>query len=72
MDFFDKLSRQLLKNNAVSDKRLRALVEMEEEDEEFAELFYNLALRRSASDMAYHEHKRATHLMYKSTFESFT
>ena len=72
MNFFNDLSRQLLRNSNVADIRSKASGGLDMGDEESAEQFYDLVVKRYSTNMAYHEYKRATHLMYKSTFESFT
>ena len=74
MDFF-KLAPQLSNNRSVIRKQFeRAMDEAAENPEDLQELstlFGKLSRDTFYTQLAQHEHGRATHMMYKTTFDSF-
>lgn len=70
MDFYNDLSRQLLQNSS-SAKKLYKKTSDEMDSVEDSNLFFDLAVKATTTQMAYLEHNRANHLMIKNVFESF-
>jgi hypothetical protein len=74
MDFF-KLSPQLSNNRRAVDKQLENVTKSIENDdadlEQLSDLFAELSQKTFYTDLAQNEHGRATHMMYKTTFDSF-
>lgn len=70
MDFYNDLSRQLLKNSSSANKLYKKTSD-EMGSTEDSNLFFDLAVKATTTQMAYLEHNRANHLMIKNVFESF-
>ncbi len=70
MDFYNDLSRQLLKNSTTANKVLKKTSDVMESVED-SHLFFDLAIKATTTQMAYLEQNRANHLMIKNVFESF-
>lgn len=70
MDFFKDVSRQLLSNSNAAHKRFKS-TSGEPENSEDTNLFFELAVKSSTTQMAYLEHNRVKHMLLKSAFESF-
>lgn len=70
MDFFNDLSRQLLRNSDVAHKSYTSNIAEVSAHGSDAE-FFELAMKKATTQMAYLEHNRVNHLLLKSVFESF-
>ncbi|MBS7676129.1 hypothetical protein KIN13_22320, partial [Vibrio cholerae] len=70
MDFYNDLSRQLLKNSNNANKLYKKTSD-EMDSIEDSNLFYDLAIKATTTQMAYLEHNRANHMIIKNVFESF-
>jgi hypothetical protein len=70
MDFFNDLSRQLLRNSDVAHKAYTSNIAEVSAHGSDAE-FFELAMKKTTTQMAYLEHNRVNHLLLKSAFESF-
>lgn len=70
MDFFNGLSGQLLRNSDAARKRYQQHSAEVAENGSDAE-FFELAMSKATTQMAYLEHNRVNHMLLKSVFESF-
>lgn len=71
MDFFKDLPRQLLNNNKVANQLFKSGAAEEDMNGEDADYFFNLAIRKTTTQMSYLEQNRVNHLLLKNAFESF-
>ncbi|MBK5435834.1 hypothetical protein JFV30_02865 [Pseudomonas sp. TH32] len=71
MSLFNDLSRELLRTSSTSHKLFKSSSGVAAQEGADAELFYELAVKSTVSQMAYLEHNRVEHMLLKSTFDSF-
>jgi hypothetical protein len=71
MDFYNDLSRHLLKSSNSANKAYKTMSDEGIENNDDVNMFFDLAVKATTSQMAYLEHNRANHLMLKNVFESF-
>ena len=71
MSIFNNLPEELSKNTKNAHRLYQKLHTLTSQEQADAELFYELAVKRTLSQMAYLEHTRVSHMLLKSTFESF-
>jgi hypothetical protein len=71
MSLFNNLSHELSRSSSTAHRLYKLSASTASDEGVDAELFYELAVKNTLSQMAYLEHNRVSHMLLKSTFESF-
>ncbi|MCP1467167.1 hypothetical protein [Pseudomonas sp. S3E17] len=71
MSIFNSLPEELSKNAKNAHRLYKQRWALTSQEQADAKLFYELAVKSTLSQMAYLEHTRVSHMLLKSTFESF-
>ena len=71
MSLSNNPSQELSRSSSIAHKLYKQSSSNGSKDGADAELFYELAVKNTLSQMAYLEHNRVSHMLLKSTFESF-